>query len=215
MNDCTNAEIRDQLPDLLHERLDASARAMVLAHVEVCVDCRDELQLLRDVQRMSIARTPRVDIAYVVNALPKPPARKAPVAPRRIWADWRVAAAVTLLVAGGGSYAITNSYLATTPKVANAETSGVKAVATPTQSNAEVPSAPQSQATQAVASNDDAANAGIGGDSRLSDMSEAQLQSLLDDINGFRAVPATEPEPVSLRVNVKVNSTMNDDGAGT
>src|SRR5215208_1204653 len=111
MNDCTNAVIRDQLPDLLHERLDMGARATVMAHVGDCVDCRDELQLLRDVQDMIARRTPRVDVNYIVGALPKAPNR-APLRVERarpVWADWRIAAAVTLLLAGGGSFALMNS----------------------------------------------------------------------------------------------------------
>ena len=106
MNDCPNAEIRDQLPDLLHERLDPSARAAVTAHVAACGDCRDELELLRGIHGMLIERAPRIDVAAVVAALPKPAAREIRAArPRRTWADWRVAAAVTLLVAGGSSVA--------------------------------------------------------------------------------------------------------------
>src|SRR4051812_32594020 len=117
MNDCTNAEMRDQLPDLLHERLELSARANLMAHVGDCIDCRDELQLLRDVQAMIARQTPRVDVNYIVGALPKAPVvgvtpLRAPrgVEHRRpMWADWRVAAAVTLLLAGGGSFALMNS----------------------------------------------------------------------------------------------------------
>src|SRR4051794_33062265 len=109
MNDCSNAEIRDQLPDLLHERLDLSARAVIVAHVEGCVDCRDELEWLRGVQRTLIARAPHVDLQYVLAALPKPPARTLKVqASRRRWTDWRIAAAVTFLVAGGSSVAVLN-----------------------------------------------------------------------------------------------------------
>ena len=56
---------------------------------------------------MLIARAPRIDVASVVAALPKPRAREIrTVRPRRTWADWRVAAAVTLLVAGGSSVAL-------------------------------------------------------------------------------------------------------------
>ena len=96
MNDCSNAEIRDQLPDLLHDRLTVSARAVVIAHVDGCADCRDELELLRGVRWALVARTPRVDIAYIVGALPKPPrAERPPPSRQRRWADWRVAAAVT------------------------------------------------------------------------------------------------------------------------
>ena len=101
MNDCPNADIRDQLPDLLHERLDVSMRAAVMAHVDACGDCRAELELLRVVHGMFVSQTPRVDIHYVVNALPKSAARPVPVAPRhRVWSDWRIAAAITVLAVG-------------------------------------------------------------------------------------------------------------------
>ncbi|HEY9225546.1 MAG TPA: zf-HC2 domain-containing protein, partial [Gemmatimonadaceae bacterium] len=74
MNDCPDAEMRDRLPDLLHDRLSATERDAVTTHVAACVDCREELELLRDMETALLAATPRVDIAYVVNALPKPPA---------------------------------------------------------------------------------------------------------------------------------------------
>ena len=38
MTDCPNAEMRDRLPDLLHERLETSVRAAVMAHVDQCDD---------------------------------------------------------------------------------------------------------------------------------------------------------------------------------
>src|SRR4029078_419075 len=47
MNDCLNAEMRDLLPDLLHDRLAADVRAAVTAHVSACIDCREELEVLR------------------------------------------------------------------------------------------------------------------------------------------------------------------------
>ena len=55
MNDCTNAEIRDQLPDLLHDRLTVSVRDVVVAHVADCADCREELELLRGVRVAMLA----------------------------------------------------------------------------------------------------------------------------------------------------------------
>jgi hypothetical protein len=109
MNDCANAGVRDRLPDLLHERLDAHTRAAIVAHVDGCVDCRAELELLRGVRGMLARQAPRIDINWVAEALPKPPARvlsRDPAPQRRIWTDWRVAAAVTLLVAGGSSMAV-------------------------------------------------------------------------------------------------------------
>src|SRR6185369_16427625 len=101
MNDCLNAEMRDLLPDLLHDRLAADVRAAVTAHVSACADCREELELLQQLQTVLVAGAPRVDVAYVVGALPKPPAQVKTLsrrAARRTWSDWRIAAAVTLLV---------------------------------------------------------------------------------------------------------------------
>ena len=177
MNDCTNAEMRDQLPDLLHLRLDERTRAVVMAHVSDCIDCRDELQLLRDVQSMMAQRTPRVDVNYVVGALPKAPVR----APLRVerrrpaWADWRIAAAVTMLLAGGGSFALMNTDHPQSP-AAVAET----VVAAPV---AEAPT-----------------------DNRLDELSDEQLNTLLEDIGNMKAVPSTEADPVTIQVSAKVGS---------
>src|SRR6266567_4578699 len=102
MNDCINADIRDRLPELLHEQLDAETRALVMAHVDGCADCRAELELLRGTYRMLTARTPQVDVARIVQALP---ARRVA---RRPWVNWQMAAAATILVIGGSSLAIVN-----------------------------------------------------------------------------------------------------------
>ena len=84
MNDCPNAEIRDQLPDLLHDRLSSSTRAGVMAHVATCADCRDELELLRGVHEALAARAPQVDVDAIVRALPRPSSRQVqPVRRRR------------------------------------------------------------------------------------------------------------------------------------
>ncbi len=107
MSDCSNAEIRDLLPDLMHDRLDAHTRARVIAHVDGCADCRSELELLRSLRGSLDRATPRVDVDRVVAALPTP----ASVRPRqhrgwRVLNDWRIAAAVTFIVAGGTSLAV-------------------------------------------------------------------------------------------------------------
>ena len=213
MNDCSNAEIRDKLPDLLHDRLSVSARAVVLAHVDGCIDCRDELELLRGMRGAIAAATPRIDIAYVVGALPKAPARTSvPVArvsgkPR--WADWRVAAAVTVLVAGGSSVAILNrapaapqAGLAVSIPVTDTQSSSTRTDTLAPRAVARDQSvAMVSRAT--IASVDDPdATTDAGPDGRFGGLSEAQLQALLGEIDRLEAVPVTEPEPVTIKVNV-------------
>jgi hypothetical protein len=208
MNDCSNAEIRDQLPDLLHERLDASSRAVVVAHVAQCVDCRDELELLRSVQKTLIALTPRVDISYVVGALPKAPVRRAPVysAPRRRWIDWRVAAAVTVLVAGGSSVVGMRQAPTTADNRPAITDSSANRSAAPID-NAALPGSPASPSV-AIASGTGTSESvdDEGLDSRFGGLSDDQMQTLLAEIDGLEAVPVTEPEPVSIRVDLKPGS---------
>lgn len=208
MNDCVNAEIRDQLPDFVHDRLSAGARTIVLAHVESCADCRDELQLLRDARAMLSRGIPRVDVAYVVGALPKAPAprvvRLEPGArplsrSRSRWSDWRIAAAVTLLIAGGGSYAVMQSGHAPSAT----DTTIVATGTTPSSANDSVWLATVDAGS--TVSDDDQPAAMGNMDARLGDLNEAQLNTLLDDMDNLRAEPASEPETVSIRGDVKAS----------
>jgi anti-sigma factor RsiW len=214
MNDCPNAEMRDLLPDLLHDRLTASVRAEVTAHVAGCTDCREELELIRGLHGVVLLKAPRVDVAFVVNALPKPPQRdvKPIAARRRTWADWRIAAAITLIAAGGSSVALLNR----APTVADSVAVGAVVSQAPVDSQtgsatpAPVTPAPAHTVAQtsAVAQNDEPAELGTGG--RLSDLDDAQLKSLIDEIGKMKAVPITEPEPVSMRVDPRNTSGSED-----
>ena len=213
MNDCSNAEVRDRLPDLLHDRLDAVSRADVVAHVAECVDCRDELELLRTVQKTLIAQTPRVDIAYIVGALPKAPARRPQIQPARWrWSDWRIAAAVTVLIAGGSSVVVLNrapSHGVTPPSITDSAASR-PAPSSPASVDTNAPSAsptplnPSKVATRATIIEPDTA-ADDGPDGRFGGLSPAQMQALLGEIDQLKPVPVTEPEPITIRVDLKPN----------
>jgi hypothetical protein len=217
MNDCPNAEIRDLLPDLLHDRLDVSMRAAVMAHVDACVDCRAELELLRVVHGMLVSQTPRVDVDYVVNALPKRAAQPVRAAPRRrVWSDWRIAAAVTVLAVGAGSFAvlrqgttqpITDSTYASAPSTPSLgpplrDTGTTLKPAAIPGAVAMRESTPNPQ--RIVASADD--QPGLATSARLTDLNERELKALLSEIDQLQAVPITEPEPVTIRVNSKGSS---------
>jgi hypothetical protein len=227
MNDCSNADIRDQLPDLLHERLDMSARATVVAHVADCTDCREELELLRDVRALLAAQTPRIDISSVVSALPAVPPRagqagfgarsSAATARRRRHIDWRIAAAVTFLAAGAGSVAVMHRTPGATgegvptgvlaPQARPAD-SGALAATTPPPARADGPGATGAApvATEAVATLDDQAAADVAPGGRLANLNEQQLKTLLGEIDHLSAVPVTEPEPVAIGVGSAVPS---------
>jgi len=224
MNDCPNAEMRDRLPDLIHERLEKSVRAVVVAHVADCIDCQEELELLRDLRGALVSRAPRVDVAYIVSALPKPPRVPSvtPLRARQKWTDWRVAAAATLLIVGGSSVVLVNR----TQPGAGLDTMGTEVatarVAAPTTSKApnlgpsvDSPATASSRAgaqSNAVAGKSGNAASGVTpdvvdeqvsgvSDARLAGLNARQLKALLGQLDQMQALPATDPEPVSMRVS--------------
>ncbi len=230
MSDCSNAEIRDLLPELLHDRLDAPTRARVLAHVNGCADCRSELELLRSMRGALERGVPRVDVDRIVAALPSP-ASAGSRRQRRVWSDWRIAAAVTFLVAGGTSLAVLRnarddagadstsvsaarhpSTVAALPapdtstpsnSPANAGASNARGTpqsATPNRAQTAVAPRASRGGKEALASTDEQAGSTGLGNSRLDDLNARQLKSLLNDIDHLDATPVTDPEPVTLRV---------------
>lgn len=217
MTDCMNAEIRDQLPELVHDRLSAARRAEVLAHVAMCADCRDEIELLRAARAMFDAQTPRVDVSYVVNALPSAKPRTVRLERRRpVWSDWRIAAAVTLIVAGGSSVAVMSrdraNPVAVRDTVQQPRVAAVPLHADAASSAARTPVATQpheAPTTTAVVASDEQGS-GLGS-SRLGDLTEQQLKTLLNDIDQLQPTPITDPEPVSLRV--RDNAAGGPEGA--
>ncbi len=209
MNDCPNADVRDLLPDLVHERLGVGARATVAEHVAGCPDCAAELELLR--QFRATRRTPRVDVASIVAAVP--PYR---AVARRSWVGWRAAAAITILVAGASSVALiqrgtpSSIRVGTQASAAPVSTSVVPGVSatTPTlvaASPEPLPriAIPNSLPTPANIAEDPAAvpvgrELAMGGGA-MGDLDDHELASLLKDIESLDAVPSIDVEstPVS------------------
>src|SRR5258705_6102923 len=103
MRDCAKVDMRELLPDLLHDLLPAARRVEVESHVAGCADCRAELAILRRVLASAVA--PRIEVARIAAAIPAylavPAWRRATVA-----TQLRVAAAVVLLI---GSWAVLRS----------------------------------------------------------------------------------------------------------
>ena len=168
MTDCPNAEIRDQLPDLLHGRLNGEARARVEAHLRTCADCAAELEMLRALRAASPA--PPVDVARIVSALAAP--RRARRGGMHVW---QIAAAVVFLAAGGSTlvtyvHRLHMADSAAASRVASLEDSAAGTAAAHT-SNVEL-------------------NVGYG----YSDLTDTQLEALLKDVEQVKAVPMADPE---------------------
>lgn len=158
MIDCPNGDIRDLLPDLLHDRLDADVRGEVEAHLRGCEPCRQELELLRGM-KATLRRVPAIDLDAVVAAIPpyRPAVGQRPV---RTWGGWRIAAAVTLLAVGGGSVVVAR--------------------------RGTVAPAPAAIASVAVASAAPRELALTGG--AIGELDDTELSTLIDDVGSLNAV---------------------------
>ena len=69
MNKCTDSDIQEMLPDLLHGALAADARERVEAHLATCEECREELEVLRAVKSAAVF-APTIDVDRVVGQIP-------------------------------------------------------------------------------------------------------------------------------------------------
>jgi hypothetical protein len=210
MNDCMNAEIRDQLPDLLHERLDPATRALVMAHVETCADCRDELALLRGMQDMLTQSTPRVDVPRIVQSLPSSYA-----APQKRWLSWRLAAAAAVIAVAGTSLTLIrnrDTSVPATDSLVGAATPVAPVDTQPTRSPERTvvattnPVDSQRQPSHAVArGTDNAGGRELEMTGRLSELTNEELETLLKEIDEMEALPLTEPEPAVVPITTRRN----------
>jgi anti-sigma factor RsiW len=100
MGECTNGELRDLLPELVNARLDPAMSQTVEAHVASCMECAEELALLRSL-RPALKQAPTIDtqrIAAAVRAQIAGDATRAP-AGEGIGTRWKVAIAAAALLA--------------------------------------------------------------------------------------------------------------------
>lgn len=190
MHDCAEGDIRDQLPEFVHGALSPSEQAHVRAHADSCADCTAELRLIE--QAAALFAAPAVNVAAIVAALP---ARR----PRARYWGWAAAASVLLI----GGVAVAKWQIAE-PEVTGPATSVTAAVVQPepvaklasavdetTATGRRAPAAPQSRPSVS-----------FGGG--LSDLTDAQLKALLNEIDGIDAAPSADP---SMRAPAVEEST--------
>lgn len=192
MNDCQDVTMREALPELVHGLLADAQRAAVEEHLRDCVDCTEELAILRAV--LASSHAPRVDTVRIASAIPayRPvpvtdalvtdgpvatpvvgdvtPIRSAPRVRR-----WRVDASHLRLAAAAAIAAVGISTVTLVARQRGA-------------SSADVPAA-----TRSVAANSAAGVALVG----TADLSDAELASLIQDMNSVQALPPADPEPMS------------------
>jgi anti-sigma factor RsiW len=195
MNKCTDSDIQELLPDLLHGSLAEAEKVRVEAHVATCESCQEDLEVLRAVKSAAVF-APSIDANSVVRQIPPyraiVPAAEAPARTRV--ASWLVAATVALFVVGGGSVLMTrqNSSGRTVvdggtkvpPQVATTQPSAASrtSVATPSPKITEPVASPHPHALALAAEADG--------------LSDGGLVQLMNDMDTFDALPGSEPDPV-------------------
>ncbi len=188
MIDCSNVEMRERLPELVHDALAPAERAAVLAHLATCAECSEELALLRDAERaMRSVRVPVVDTAAIVAALPRPRAVAAPrPLMRRSPTLLRLAAAISFISVGGISVAVARSYMG----------EAAPSVVDSARASAAAPAGGPS-----IAANIVEPVAAASGDAKviavhpsIAALDDADLESLLGELDDLEAAPMAEPE---------------------
>jgi hypothetical protein len=190
MNRCSEIDIREMLPDLLHGRLDADARARIEAHIANCEECSEDLAVLGTVKSAAVF-IPAIDVDRVVRQIPPyraiVPVVQSPARSRAV--SWLVATSLAIVVLGGGSLLMVQ-HKATIPQVVARNPLPPKSGTSPppTRSTGVVAS-PNGTATAKQPTHALALATGVDG------LSDNNLRQLMNEMGGFDALPTTEPEP--------------------
>jgi hypothetical protein len=167
----------------------------VEAHVVTCESCQEDLDVLRMVKSAAVF-APSIDVDRVVRQLPPyqkiVPAIERPASTRV--ASWLVAASLALVVLGGGSVLMIQSKDSRVPnptgysQVPNQVATGGQATKLSPVESVVVPRA----LDKSVAAHPHALALAADVDG----LSDGNLRQLMNDMDGFDALPASEPEPV-------------------
>jgi len=114
MTDCPNESMRDLLPLLAHDALDAAEAARLRAHLRLCAACARELAAVAAARTLFSAATPPLRLDAIVRRLPNAPAPQSARVlngqspERRVFGVRRyaLAAAASLVVVAGLSLAL-------------------------------------------------------------------------------------------------------------
>jgi anti-sigma factor RsiW len=175
MRECQDETVKDMLPEFATGRLSPADAARVTAHVEACPSCAAELAVVRAAHAAFTSFTaPTVDIARIVAALPTPPSKVLELKPliqrrSRRFTSWRIAATIATIAVSGVSIGVLQGVLRDNKPPA------VKRVVLKPADAAE------------------ASGLNVGGN--LNDLSEKEMQTLLDKLDELDAVPSAEPQP--------------------
>jgi hypothetical protein len=193
MNKCTNSEIQELLPDLEHGRLNAAARQNLEEHLAGCESCREDLRIIRVVKSAAVFE-PSIDVDRVVRQIPpyRMPSlpREAPARIRVV--QWLVAATIGAVLIGGGAMLKSRQANPGDARIASIDSGRVLISPESTPSPSLGVALPAVRHTPALT---------LAAD--VQELSDGNIQQLMDDMDNFEALPNSEPEPVFAVDNVE------------
>jgi anti-sigma factor RsiW len=195
MNKCTDSDIQEMLPDLLHRALSDVERLRVEAHVATCESCQEDLDVLRTVKSAAVF-APSIDVDRVVRQIPPyraiVPATERPVGTRVV--SWLVAASLALVVLGGGSLLLQSNGSSTSsaPRYQELPNGFAKAPQATKPGAAESVAAPRAVVQESTVPHPHALALAADADG----LSDGSLVQLMNDMDGFDALPGSESDPV-------------------
>ena len=208
MNRCIDSNIQEMLPDLLHDTLPADARGRVEAHLATCGECREELDVLRTIKTAAVF-APRIDVDLVVRQIPPyrtiVPVTERPVGTRVV--SWLVAATMAIVVIGGGSLVLMKPKVVNDPRtVASTERPPAPNPAESTAASSRIPAVGATGKTTVVSAPPHPRALALA--ANVDDLSDGDLRQLMNDMNRFDALPASEPDPV---ISVDSGTSLDQD----
>jgi anti-sigma factor RsiW len=196
MNKCTDSDIQELLPDLLHGALAEAEKVRVEAHVATCESCQEDLDVLRTVKSAAVF-APSIDVDGVVRQIAPyraiVPAVEAPARTRV--ASWLVAATLALFMVGGGSVLITRQNSSGTSVKAPPVDSGALVATTQRSAPSRVPVATPTKIGEPVTPAHPHPHA-LALAAEADGLSDGGLVQLMNDMDTFDALPGSEPDPV-------------------
>jgi anti-sigma factor RsiW len=205
MTDCANVEMRDLLPDFVHDRLGAADATRVQLHLSECAYCSAEVELIRAVMA-SVPAAPAIDVASIIANLPQPPARVDSVARPAISRGGRVFrfGVRQLPLAAGLALAASLTFVVVGRQKSPTEIRPAASAQAPTvvpapSAPAEKTSVPASKVVATASRPAQVASLTLGGSTE--ELSDESLEILVDEIERMDAVPGTEPESLEPSID--------------
>jgi Putative zinc-finger len=196
MTKCTDSNIQEMLPDLLHRALADDARKRVEAHVATCESCQEDLDVLRTVKSAAVF-APSIDVDRVVREIPPyrtiVPTIERPAGARVV--SWLVAASLALVVLGGGSVLMIqskDSRASNPPAYTQLPSTAGPGPEVTKPSPADPSILPKTFVPSITAPHPHALALAAEADG----LSDGGLVQLMNDMDRFDALPGSEPDPV-------------------